>query len=112
MPYWREVYWPVNVLSGISWSDQLPTNPVEVIAICVIMMFGLLLFCTLIGALSTLMERFNKIRRDFDTKVDKIRLLVKQKSVSTEIEGKKLCVVIIYSTAPACSLLKVCIGNS
>jgi len=88
MPYWREIYWPVNVLSGISWSDQLPTNPVEVISICCIMIFGLLLFCTLIGALSSLMERFNRIRRDYNTKVDKIRQLVKQKSVSKEIEGK------------------------
>lgn len=107
MPYWREVYWPVNVLSGISWSDQLPTNPVEVIAICVIMMFGLLLFCTLIGALSTLMERFNKIRRDFDTKVDKIRLLVKQKSVSTEIEGKELFVLLFIPPPPTCNCEKL-----
>jgi hypothetical protein len=88
MSYWREIYWPVNVLSGIAWPDQLPRNAVEFIAITCLMMLGQLMFSTLVGALSSLMENFNRIRRDFDHKVDKIRLLVKYKSVSKEIEGK------------------------
>ena len=88
LPYWRELYWTVNVMSSIGWPSILPTNTVEYIGISLMMFVGYLLFTTLVGALSSLMGSFNSTGRNFNTKVDKIRQLVKHKSVSKEIETK------------------------
>jgi hypothetical protein len=88
LPYWRELYWTVNVMSSIGWPSTLPTNAVEYIGISVLMFVGYLLFTTLVGALSSLMGSFNSTGRAFDSKVDKIRQLVKFKAVSKPIEMK------------------------
>lgn len=88
MPYWRELYWTVNVMSSIGWPSTLPTNAVEYIGISVLMFVGYLLFTTLVGALSSLMGSFNSTGRAFASKVDKIRQLVRFKSVSKPIETK------------------------
>jgi hypothetical protein len=86
--YWRSLYWAVNVMSSIGVSDILATNAVEMTTIVFIMFFGYLLFNTLIGAIASLMESFNRDKREFNLKVDKIRHLARYKSVPKQIERK------------------------
>ena len=88
MSYWREMYWTVNVMSSIGWPSVLPTNLVEYIAISPLMFVGYLLFSALVGALSSLMGSFNSTGHAFNAKVEKIKQLVKYKSVSKPIERK------------------------
>eukprot|EP01032_Pedospumella_encystans_P009892 gene9892-11607_t len=86
--YWRALYWSANVMSSIGVSDIIATNAVEMVTAVIIMFFGYLLFNTLSGAIASLMENFNRDKREFNLKVEKIRELVRYKSVSKNIETK------------------------
>jgi CRP-like cAMP-binding protein len=94
VPYWRAMDWTVIVMSGVGWGRMFPTNPIEVVGMTVLMFIGHMLFTMLMGAVSSLMGSFNSTEHTFNLKVDKVRELLKYKSVCKPIEHK----TVMYGT--------------
>lgn len=77
-------------MSSIAFPDILPQNPVDVIAVIIIMFFGVVMFNTLLGAIASLMESFNNEERIYAAKIEKFREFVKFKNIPTDTELKVL----------------------
>jgi CRP-like cAMP-binding protein len=88
--YSRAIYWAASVMSSIGFPDIMPMNPVEIVAIILVMFIGYLLFNTLLGAIANLMSSFNRDNREFNAKVKRMRGLMKHTKVPPEIEGRVL----------------------
>ncbi len=84
--YTRSIYWAASVMSSTGFSDILPVNPVEDVVIMFVMFFGYLVFNTLLGAIATLIGSFDREKREFNAKVEKIRNLLEINVVSASIE--------------------------
>lgn len=86
--YARTFYWSLGAMSGIGFPDMLAQNPIEMVTISIIMMFGALSFGALLGAIATLMSSFAREKREFRAKVAKVQELTRYKKVPTDIEQK------------------------
>ena len=67
---------------------MLAQNPVEMVTISVIFIFGCLAFNTLLSAIATLMSSFNRDKRELHAKVSRVQSLIRYKKVPAEIESK------------------------
>lgn len=88
--YTRSIYWAASVMSSIGFSDILPTNPVEYVMIILVMFFGYPMFNTLLGAIATMIGNFNRGKREFDLKVERIRDLMSFTSLPNSIETRTI----------------------
>ena len=86
--YARAFYAAIGSMSGIGFADMLSQNPIEMITMSLIMVFGALCFGTLLGAIATLMGSFAREKREFLAKVAKVKELTSYKKVPAEIESK------------------------
>lgn len=88
--YTRSIYWAASVMSSVGFPDILPTNPVEYVVIILVMFFGYLVFNTLVGAIATLVGNFNREKREFNQKVERIRDLMEFTLLPTAIEARTI----------------------
>jgi CRP-like cAMP-binding protein len=88
--YTRSIYWAASTMSSIGFPDILPVNPVEDVVVMFVMFFGYLVFNTLLGAIATLIGSFDREKREFNAKVEKIRNLMNYTLVPSTIETRTL----------------------
>lgn len=88
--YTRSIYWAASVMSSIGFPDILPTNPVEYVVIILVMFFGYLMFNTLLGAIATMIGNFNREKREFNQKVERIRDLMQFTLLPSSLESKTI----------------------
>lgn len=88
--YSRAIYWASSVMSSVGFPDILETNPVETVTVIFVMFIGYLLFNTLLGAIAGLIGSFNREKREFNIKVDKMRSLMRYTKIPSHIEEKVL----------------------
>eukprot|EP01033_Poteriospumella_lacustris_P008702 gene8702-6258_t len=86
--YARAIYWAASVMSSIGFPDILETNSVETVTIILVMFIGYLLFNTLLGALANLIASFNRDKREFNAKVERMRGLMQHTHVPAHIQER------------------------
>ncbi|RYH32529.1 cyclic nucleotide-binding domain-containing protein [archaeon] len=86
--YARSLYWAASALSSIGYPDILPRNHVEVAVIIVIIFFGYFMFNTCLGAIGNLFSSFNREKREFTMKVERIRQVLKHNKIPSSIETR------------------------
>jgi hypothetical protein len=88
--YARSIYFAASAMSSVGFPDILPTNPVEMVVILFIIFFGYLAFNALLGAIAELIGNFNREKREFNSKVDKMRDLMTFTLIPISIESKTI----------------------
>ena len=88
--YCRSIFWAVGMMSSIGFPEILPTNPLEIAVVIAVMFVGFLLFNMLLSAIASLIGSFNKDKKEFDAKVEKMKRLLTEKSVPEDLSVKIL----------------------
>lgn len=86
--YSRSIYWAVSVMSSVGFPDILASNALENAVIICVLFFGYLIFNTVLGAIATLMGSFNREKREFDLKVERIKSVLRYHNIPIAIENR------------------------
>jgi hypothetical protein len=77
-------------MSSIGFPEIVPTNPVEIVVIMVVIFFGFLTFNMLLSAIASLIGSFNRDKQEFAARVNKMKQLIVSKSLPIEFHTKIL----------------------
>jgi CRP-like cAMP-binding protein len=80
-------YWSTLVLSTVG-EVGTPTNDFESIVLIVAFLIAILLFASIIGNISSMLQNMNRQKNDFQEKVDSVKVYMKLKKVNKELQNR------------------------
>jgi len=85
--YLYSYYWSTLMLSNVC-EVPWPIRSSEFIIVCVDLMFGVLIFATIVGNVGSMIASSEAARRDFQSRIDNVKRFLRQRNVNKNVREK------------------------
>lgn len=86
--YLRSIYWALYSASSIGYWDIIGTNPVEILVITLILLYGCQMLNAVIGGISSLIQTLDANRKEYEKKMRIMEKLLEMKHLDRDTKEK------------------------